>query len=468
MNEDQSQSETAAGRGLYEINQAAVSVQNARLYAEARGRLSELSTVIDVARVVSSSLDLEGVLAAGAEHLKQTLQAAACTILLDDYRRRELRRAAARGAPIGPDTVSIRNETIEVIVDRTSGCFRLVDRSSGQSWEPDPWQGAAGILVLDRTGAGHQTGAPRECDSADSLGDVGRVHDAEVVHARGAVQQGRLTVYHSPSSPACQVHGNLIYGGQNLVSLGCAVALASAVAAYDLWHKPYAPALGLVAGCRFLASSEPLGARLNTAAASTRTPWLMFLRAGVVPEPGWVGATERFIDMTEFAGGPRAAVFRPPGITDLLRPGLAEIVNLVRAALGGARPEQGLLISRRLYESIGGHPAGDDAERLILRRIGRRRLTMMPVGAWAFSILVMTEFMRDIPVERPITVRNLYTHTGGLWGHWGDSMNDMEEVVADYYPYLAADKLSFYNGAGNSLGSKIIETITGEAVTPAY
>jgi len=49
-----------------------------------------------------------------------------------------------------------------------------------------------------------------------------------------------------------------------------------------------------VAGCRFMASGEPLGARLKAAAATTRTPWLMFLRAGCVPEPGWVEAADRF------------------------------------------------------------------------------------------------------------------------------------------------------------------------------
>jgi PAS domain S-box-containing protein len=93
-------------------NQLAVALENARLYAEASGRLHELSTVIDVARVVSSSLDLEEVLTAGAEHLKQTLQASACTILLDDYRRRELHRAASRGPPIGEETVPLAGPSL--------------------------------------------------------------------------------------------------------------------------------------------------------------------------------------------------------------------------------------------------------------------------------------------------------------------------------------------------------------------
>ena len=50
-----------------------------------------------------------------------------------------------------------------------------------------------------------------------------------------------------------------------------------------------------VAGCRFMTSTEPIGSRLKEAAASTRTPWLMFLRAGCVPEPAWVAAVDRFM-----------------------------------------------------------------------------------------------------------------------------------------------------------------------------
>jgi len=99
-------SEDERERAAAVANHLAVAVENARLFAEARGRLAELTTVMDVARVVSSTLDLDQVLTAGAEHLKATLGAAACTILLEDLARGDLRRAAHRGPPLGPEIVA--------------------------------------------------------------------------------------------------------------------------------------------------------------------------------------------------------------------------------------------------------------------------------------------------------------------------------------------------------------------------
>src|SRR3954470_11797512 len=43
-----------------------------------------------------------------------------------------------------------------------------------------------------------------------------------------------------------------------------------------------------IAGCRFTASTEPLGTRLKAAAATARGSWLMFLRAGAAPGQSWV------------------------------------------------------------------------------------------------------------------------------------------------------------------------------------
>jgi hypothetical protein len=135
------------------------------------------------------------------------------------------------------------------------------------------------------------------------------------------------------------------------------------------------------AGCRFISSQEALGARLRAAAETARTPWLMFLRAGCVPEPDWIGAAERFMAAAG-TDGYEAAVFRPAGLPDLLRPGLAEFVGLLRIAFGsGPGPDQGLLIASELYRRLGGHPDGADAETAMLRRIGRRRIAMLAAGA---------------------------------------------------------------------------------------
>ena len=76
--------------------------------------------------------------------------------------------------------------------------------------------------------------------------------------------------------------------------------------------------------------------------------------------------------------------------------------------------------------------------------------------------------LRGIEVKQPITVRHLYTHTAGLSGHWGDEMNDLEEVLADLYPYLEVGQRHEYNGAGYALGSKIVETVSGEALPQFY
>jgi glycosyltransferase involved in cell wall biosynthesis len=138
-----------------------------------------------------------------------------------------------------------------------------------------------------------------------------------------------------------------------------------------------------VAGCQFINSTESLGARLKAAAVSTRSPWLMFLRAGLVPEPGWIMATRQFIETTDLRdGADRAAVFRPPAAADLLRPGFSEVMALLRVAFGGGpRPEQGLLIARRFYDALGGHPEGADAEAAMLRKLGRRRTAMLTASA---------------------------------------------------------------------------------------
>jgi glycosyltransferase involved in cell wall biosynthesis len=160
---------------------------------------------------------------------------------------------------------------------------------------------------------------------------------------------------------------------------GAAAGLLAEVVIADAGSRDATAEVADIAGCRLISSTEPLGTRLKAAAASTRSPWLIFLRAGAVPQTGWIDAADRFMQATDLLeDAARAAVFRPPGATDYLRPSLAEIVTLLRTALGGGPgPEQGLLIARRFYEAIGGHSASADAETALLRRLGRRRTAML-------------------------------------------------------------------------------------------
>jgi CubicO group peptidase (beta-lactamase class C family) len=68
----------------------------------------------------------------------------------------------------------------------------------------------------------------------------------------------------------------------------------------------------------------------------------------------------------------------------------------------------------------------------------------------------------NIPVKRPMTIRDLYTHLNGLTGDWGDQIHDTEEIVAGYYSTLDIGNYS-YNEVGFALGGKVIEAVTGEA-----
>lgn len=164
---------------------------------------------------------------------------------------------------------------------------------------------------------------------------------------------------------------------------GAMSGLVSEVVVIDAGSKDATEEVADIAGCRFMRAELSLAARLKQATASTRTPWLLFLRPGCVPEQGWMEAVERFMEATsQLDGAARAAVFRPPGAADLLRPALSEVTALLRVMFGGgARPEQGLLIARRFYDMLGGHPDNAEPEAAMLRKLGRRRLAMLGAGA---------------------------------------------------------------------------------------
>jgi len=138
-----------------------------------------------------------------------------------------------------------------------------------------------------------------------------------------------------------------------------------------------------IAGCRIMISKDPIGARLKAAAAAARAPWLLFLRPGTVLDGTWVDDATGFIaaDERRRSGDPRIAVFHPLAGAAGQRPAFLEALALLVSACGRPRPQQGLLIAKRLYERLGGHAAHDDAEADLLRRLGRRRIVVLRSGA---------------------------------------------------------------------------------------
>jgi len=130
-----------------------------------------------------------------------------------------------------------------------------------------------------------------------------------------------------------------------------------------------------VAGCRFFASAEPLGARLSLAAAMARAGWLLFLRPGSVPGSRWIDEVQRFQREGQHRPSMHAAVFRPRPS----RSRRANALTLLATAVGALpSPERGLLIAKSHYDALGGHRASDaDPERGLLRRIGKRRIELL-------------------------------------------------------------------------------------------
>jgi glycosyltransferase involved in cell wall biosynthesis len=162
---------------------------------------------------------------------------------------------------------------------------------------------------------------------------------------------------------------------------GAAAGIVREVIVADAGSRDATAEIADVAGCRLLVSPGTHAARLAAAAAVARGPWLLFLEPGVVPDATWIDETRRFVEEAELRGlaASHAAVFRPARPAGAFRPTIAEAVALLRAALG-ARPsaQQGLLIAKHFYQTLGGHR--DGAEHELCSLIGRRRIVILRTG----------------------------------------------------------------------------------------
>jgi hypothetical protein len=103
----------------------------------------------------------------------------------------------------------------------------------------------------------------------------------------------------------------------------------------------------------------------------------MFLPAGAVLDFGWIDEAAQFMQGVSLSGRQRAGVFRyarSPYEDTKVR----DSVKLLARFISGPSADQGLLISRDHYESLGGYaPSARRAEAKLLSKLGRTGRAML-------------------------------------------------------------------------------------------
>jgi rSAM/selenodomain-associated transferase 2 len=165
-------------------------------------------------------------------------------------------------------------------------------------------------------------------------------------------------------------------------------------------------AIADAAGADVVAGSPGRGVQLARGADAARGRWILFLHADTVLAPNWPERVRQFIDEGDEA---RAASFRYRLDDRRLRARIVEKVVALRC-LVAVLPygDQGLLMSRTLYDELGGYRPMvlmEDVD--LVRRIGRRRLSLLDHDA----VTSAERYRRSGYLKR--TTRNLACL--GLW-----------------------------------------------------
>lgn len=141
-----------------------------------------------------------------------------------------------------------------------------------------------------------------------------------------------------------------------------------------------------LAGADVIAGVPGRGGQLAQGAARARFPWLLFLNANTVLEAGWERSATAFMRNVDEGERPPAAGAFAFRLDDKgFAPRLLERLTHMRSKFWPMPcGDQGLLISRQLFDSVGGYqnlPVLEDVD--LARRLGRRRLAMLDAQAIA-------------------------------------------------------------------------------------
>lgn len=158
-----------------------------------------------------------------------------------------------------------------------------------------------------------------------------------------------------------------------------AVGEADEIVVVDGGSTDRTPAIAESAGARLVRSPRGRGLQLAAGASAAQGGWLLFLHADTLLGPDWREAAE-----AHMARGPdKAACFRfrldaAERRARLIEAGVALRVRLLGLPYG----DQGLLVSRRLYDETGGYrPLALMEDVDLVRRIGARRIDRLGIDA---------------------------------------------------------------------------------------
>jgi rSAM/selenodomain-associated transferase 2 len=159
------------------------------------------------------------------------------------------------------------------------------------------------------------------------------------------------------------------------------------------------------AGMEIVPVERGRGTQLRGGADAAKGDWLLFVHADTVLEPGWVEQAGHFIARIERGERPAAAAtFRFALDDEGLMPWLLERLVALRFLLFRLPyGDQGLLIPRTLYETLGGFqpvPLMEDVA--LVRKLKRRQLVMLKARA----VTSAERYQRDGYLLR--SVRNLF------------------------------------------------------------
>jgi len=160
-------------------------------------------------------------------------------------------------------------------------------------------------------------------------------------------------------------------------------------------------------GARILNGASGRGRQLAAGAKAAHEPWLIFIHSDTFLAPGWEDEVQQFLkdgaapENEELVSPEARAAAWTLQFDDDSRPArlLAALVALRCRLLGLPYGDQGLLISSKFYNDLGGYseiPLMEDVE--LVRKIGRRRLTLLKT-----SVITSAErYRRDGYILRPL------------------------------------------------------------------